>query len=83
MVLDKSALAIHLPTLAAVIGLLNTNPTIFEREDELNFTIGVLQGYLNTFVTILFMTEASSAKGMWSIYSVNFNLVSFFSWFGL
>ena len=50
-------------TLVAVIGFLNTNPTIFEGEGALNFTIGILQGYLDTFVAILFMTEASSAKG--------------------
>ena len=60
----------HLPntlTLVAVIGFLNTNPTILEGKGELNFTIGVLQGYLDTFMTILFMTEASSAIGMCSI----------------
>ena len=46
----------------AAIGFLNTNLTIFEG-GEVNFTIGVLQGYLDTTVTILFTTEVSSAKG--------------------
>jgi hypothetical protein len=46
----------------AAIGFLNTNLTIFEG-GEVNFTIGVLQGYLDTMVTILFTTDASSAKG--------------------
>ena len=46
----------------AVIGFLNTNLTIFEG-DEVNFTIGVLQGYLDTTVTILFTTESSNAQG--------------------
>ena len=55
---------LSLSTLVAVIGFLNTNLTIFEGEGELNFTIGVLQGYLDTFVTILFTTEASSARGI-------------------
>ena len=48
----------------AVIGFLNTNLTIFEGEGELIFTIGVLQGYLDAFVTVLFTTEELSAKGI-------------------
>lgn len=55
---------LSLSTLVAVIGFLNTNFTIFEGEGTLNFTIGVLQGYLDTFVTVVFTTEASSAKGI-------------------
>ena len=50
-------------TPVAVIGFLNTNLTVFESEGTLNFTIGVLQGYLDTSVTVVFTTEASSAKG--------------------
>ena len=46
-----------------MIGFLNTNLTIFEGEGTLSFTIGVLQGYLDIFVSVLFTTEASSAKG--------------------
>ena len=46
----------------AAIGFFNTNLTIFEG-GEVNFTIGVLQGYLDTMVTILFTAEASSAQG--------------------
>ena len=51
-----------LSLIVAAIGFLNTNLTIFEG-DEVNFTIGVLQGYLDTTVTILFTAEASSAQG--------------------
>ncbi len=49
----------------ATIGFLNTNLTVSEG-GEVNFTIGVLQGYLDydTTVTVLFTTEASSAKCM-------------------
>ena len=47
----------------AVIGFLDTNLTTFEG-GEVNFTIGVLQGCLDAMVTILFITEASSAKGI-------------------
>lgn len=47
----------------AVIGFLDTDLTIFEGDGTFNFTIGVLQGYLDTFVTIFFVTEASSAVG--------------------
>ena len=47
----------------AVIGFLSTNLTIFEGEGTLIFTIGVLQGYLDIFVSVLFTTETSSAKG--------------------
>ena len=47
----------------AVIGFLNTNLTIIFEGGEVNFTIGVLQGYLDTTVTILFTTEASNAQG--------------------
>ena len=49
-------------TPVAAIGFLNTTLTIFEG-GEVNFTIGVLQGYLDTMVTILFTAEASSARG--------------------
>ena len=55
-------------TSVAVIGFLNTNLTILEEEGVVNFTIGVLQGYLDTSMTVLFATEASSAKG--STYSM-------------
>ena len=47
----------------AVVGFLNTNLTIFEGEETLNFTIGVIQGYLNTFVTVSFTAEEATAKG--------------------
>ena len=64
MILAMHALVlqISLITPVAAIGFLNTNLTIFEG-GEVNFTIGVLQGYLDTTVTILFTTEASSAQG--------------------
>lgn len=50
-------------TPVAVIGFLNTNLTIVESKGTLNFTIGVLQGCLDTSVTVVFTTESSSAKG--------------------
>lgn len=49
--------------LVAVIGFLNTNLGVHEGEDVLNFTIGVVQGYLDTVVTVLFTSEDASAKG--------------------
>ena len=47
----------------AIIGFLNTNLSIFEEEVTLNFTVGVLQGYLDTLVAVLFTTEEATAKG--------------------
>ena len=48
----------------AVIGFLNSNITVPRGKGTVNFTIGVLHGYIDTMVTVLFTTEASSAKGI-------------------
>ena len=75
----------------AIIGFLNTNLTL-EGEGVLNFTVGVLQGDLDTSVTVLFTTEDTSAKGSKLInYShcannnkhVYIHFVSTFSWYRL
>ena len=50
--------------LAAVIGFLNTSLDVLEGEGTLNFTIGIVQGYLDTFITVLFTTEEETAKGI-------------------
>ena len=49
--------------LVAMIGFLNTNLSVHEGEDVLNFTVGVVQGYLDTVVTVLFTSEDASANG--------------------
>ena len=49
----------------AVIRFLNTNLSVHEGEDVLNFTIGVVQGYLDTlkFVIVSFTSsEEATAK---------------------
>ena len=48
----------------AIIGFLNTNLTILEGEGVVNFTVGVLQGDLETSVTVLFNTEDATAIGI-------------------
>ncbi len=50
-------------TLVAVIGFLNANLSVYEGEGVLNFTIGVVQGYLDTSVTVIFTSEDASARG--------------------
>ena len=49
----------------AVIGFLSTTVTAVEGSNNnwLNFSIGVIQGYLDTHVTINFTTEDVTAKG--------------------
>jgi hypothetical protein len=47
----------------AVIGFLNPNISVYEGDGVLNFTIGVVQGYLDTSVTVLFTSEDASARG--------------------
>ena len=49
----------------AVIGFLNTTLSIVEGDsnNHLNFSIGILQGYLDFSVTINFMTENITAQG--------------------
>ena len=47
----------------AVIGFLNTNLTILVGEAVVNFTVGVLQGDLDTSVTVLFNTADATAEG--------------------
>ena len=51
----------------AVIGFLNTNLSVREGEGALNFTVGVVQGYLDTSVTVLFTSEDASARGELSL----------------
>lgn len=46
-----------------MIGFLNTNLSVREGEGSLNFTIAVLQGYLDTPVTVRFTLEEATAKG--------------------
>ena len=48
----------------AVIGFLNTTLSALEGEITINFPIGVVQGYLDTLVTVLFTTEEATAKGI-------------------
>ena len=49
----------------AVIGFLSTTVTAVEGSNNnwLNFSIGVIQGYLDIHVTINFTTEDVTAKG--------------------
>ena len=49
----------------AIIGFLNTTISILEGAGSLlNFSIGVLQGYLDILVTITFTTEDVTAQGI-------------------
>ena len=53
-----------------MIGFLNTNLSVYEGEGVLNFTIGVVQGYLDTIVTVLFTSEEATAKGKLKLFMV-------------
>lgn len=76
----------------AVIGFLNTTLSALEGEITINFPIGVMQGYLDTLVTVLFTTEEATAKGtpteiMMIVYIILILLckscAQTFSWFRL
>ena len=65
----------------AVIGFLNTTLTTTEGKNNwLNFSIGVIQGYLDIHVTINFTTEDVTAQGTTntSLYRLRISYITIF-----